>query len=107
MARPLLRAHIGPKEEGYNGMKGRGMDWIHQRVYFKICDVYHPDPIRILTDLHGNDLLRGKIIDLSDSGMRKNAFAVIEVEEIQELLVVPMERVVRTVEEGNGCEPTP
>jgi hypothetical protein len=106
MARPLLRAYNGPKDKCYNGTKGRGMDWIHQRVHFKICDVYHPNPIRILTDLHCNDLLSGKIIDLSDSGMQKNAFAVIEVEEIQEWLVVPIERVMRTIEEGNGNEPT-
>ena len=62
--------------------------WVH----FKIRDVYHPDPMKILTDLHGNDLLMGKIIDLSDSGIQKKAFAVIEVEGIQELLVVPIEQ---------------
>ena len=82
------------------------MDWINQRVHFKIRDVYHPDPIKILTDLHGNDLLTGKIIDLSDSGMQKNAFAVIEVEENQELLVVPMERILGAIEDGNASEPT-
>ena len=82
------------------------MNWIHQRVHFKIRDVYHPDPTKILTDLHGNDLLSGKIIDLSDSGMQKNAFAVIEVEEIQELLVVPIERILGALEDGNASEPT-
>ena len=82
------------------------MDWINRRVHFKIRDVYHPDPIKILTDLHGDDLLTGKILDLSDSGMQKNAFAVIEVEEIQELLVVPIERILGALEDGNASEPT-
>jgi hypothetical protein len=82
------------------------MDWINQRVHFKIRDVYHPDPIKILTDLHGNDLLTGNIIDLSDSGMEKNVFAVIEVEEIQELLIVPIERILGTLEDGNASEPS-
>jgi hypothetical protein len=67
------------------------MDWINQRVHFKIRDVYHPDPMKILIDLHGNDLLTGKVIDLSDSGMLKNAFAVIEVKEFQELLVIAID----------------
>jgi hypothetical protein len=82
------------------------MDWINQRVHFKIRDVYHPDPIRILVDLHGNDLLTGKIIDLSDSGMQKNAFAVIEIEDIQELLVVATERILGATEDGDANEPT-
>jgi hypothetical protein len=81
------------------------MDWINQRVRFKIRDVYHPDPIKILTDLHGDDLLTGKILDLSDSGMQKDVFAVIEVVEIQELLVVPIERLFGTLEDGNANEP--
>ena len=80
------------------------MDWINQRVHFKICDVYHPDAIKILTALHGNDLLTGKILDLSDSGMQKNVFAVIEVEGVQELLVVPTERILGVLEDGNASE---
>jgi hypothetical protein len=82
------------------------MDWINQRVHFKIRDVYHPDPMKILTDLHGNDLLTGKIIDLSDSGMHKNAFAVIEVENIQELLVVPIEQILGAMEDESASEPS-
>jgi hypothetical protein len=81
------------------------MDWINQRVHFKISDVYHPDPMKIITDLHGNDLLTGKIIDLSDSGMQKNAFAVIEVEGIQDLLVVPIEQILGASEDENASEP--
>lgn len=75
------------------------MDWINQRVHFKIRDVYHPDPVKILTDLYGDDLLTGKVLDLSDSGMQKDVFAVIEVEEIRELLVVPIERIPGTLME--------
>ena len=82
------------------------MDWINQRVHFKIRDVYHPNPIKILTDLHGDDLLTGKILDLSDSGMQRNVFAVIEVEEIQELLVVPIERLFGALEDGNANGPS-
>lgn len=81
------------------------MDWINQRVHFKIRDVYHPNPTKIMTDLHSNDLLSGKIIDLSDSGMQKNAFAVIEVEGIPELLVVPIAQILGAIEDENSSEP--
>jgi hypothetical protein len=32
-------------------------------VNFRICDAYVPEPVQILTELHGNDQLRGKVID--------------------------------------------
>jgi hypothetical protein len=70
------------------------MDVRDQRVQFKICDVYHPDPTQVLLDLHGNDLLVGKVVDLSDSDMQKEAFLVVEVEGIAELLIVPTDRII-------------
>jgi len=69
------------------------MDLRDQRIQFKVCDVYHPDPLQVLLDLHGDDLLVGKIVDLSDSGMRRDAFVVVEVEGMAELLIVPVERI--------------
>jgi hypothetical protein len=69
------------------------MDLRDQRVQFKIRDVYHPDPTKILIDLHGDDLLTGKVVDLSDSGMEKDAFVVVEVEGIAELVIVAAARI--------------
>jgi hypothetical protein len=62
-------------------------------VRFKICDVYHPDPAQVLSELHSDDLLTGKVIDLSDSGMQKDAFAVVEVEGTEAMVIVPVERI--------------
>lgn len=73
------------------GMKDRWMDLRDQRVQFKICDVYHPDPTQVLVDLHGHDFLVGKVVDLSDSGTQRDAFVVVEVEGIVELMIVPVE----------------
>jgi hypothetical protein len=69
------------------------MDLRDQWVHFKILDVYHPDPAKVLLDLHGNDVLLGKVIDLSDSGLQKDAFIVVKVEAIEEPLIVPVERI--------------
>jgi len=49
-------------------------------VNFQINDIYIPDPGQILSELHGNDLLQGKVIDMSDGGTQLEAFAVVEVE---------------------------
>jgi hypothetical protein len=59
-------------------------------VTFKIKDVYVPDAAQILMELHGDDLLQGRIIDASDSGFQQDAFAVVEVEGLAEPIVVPM-----------------
>ena len=71
------------------------MDVRDQRVQFKICDIYYPDPTQVLLNLHGEDLLMGKVVDLSDSGIQKEVFVVVEVEGIAELMIVPIERICR------------
>lgn len=45
----------------------------------------------MLYELHGNDLLEGRVVDMSDSGERKEAFAVVEVERVRQFLIVPVE----------------
>lgn len=59
-------------------------------VQFRIKDVYIPEPAQILMELHGKDVLQGKIIDLSDSETHSEAFAVVEVEGLSRLVVVAM-----------------
>jgi hypothetical protein len=50
-------------------------------------------------ELHGRDLLQGKVIDISDSGTQQEAFAVVEVEGLDQPVVVPMNRI-----RGSVCE---
>ena len=80
------------------------MDFREQWVHFKVCDIYHPDPTQILLDLHGNDLLTGKVIDVSDSGLHTEAFVVVEVERIATPIVVPVERLLGTGEPSSGLD---
>ena len=62
-------------------------------VHFKIGDVYFPDPAKLLRDLHGEDLLQGKVIEVSDSGGADGKFVVVEVEGLAEPVVVPVARI--------------
>jgi hypothetical protein len=63
--------------------------WIH----FKVCDVYIPDPEKLLIELYGNDLIQGKVIDLSDGGAQHGDFAVVQVEGLEQPVIVPVERI--------------
>ena len=58
-------------------------------VNFQISDIYIPDPGQILKELHGKDLLQGKVIDVSDSGTQQEAFAVVEVEGLDSRSLFP------------------
>ena len=62
-------------------------------VNFKVRDVYIPDAREILVELYGNDILQGRVLDLTDSGTAKQAFAVVEVEGVSKNVIVPMERI--------------
>jgi len=58
-------------------------------VHFCISDVCVPAPVELLARLHGHDLLRGRVTDLTDSGADVGAFAVVHVEELAQPVVVP------------------
>ncbi|HKS28215.1 MAG TPA: hypothetical protein VJS44_10365 [Pyrinomonadaceae bacterium] len=65
-----------------------------QFVQFKVCNIFIPDPRALLWELHADDLLKGRVIDLSDSGPQEDVFAVIEVEGIKQPVIVPVKEIV-------------
>jgi hypothetical protein len=62
-------------------------------VHFRVCDVYIPDPASVLIEMHGNDLLQGRVIDQSEDGTSEGSFAMVEVEDLQQPLIVPIARI--------------
>lgn len=62
-------------------------------MHFEIGDVWHPEPAAILQALHGKDLLQGKVIDVSDSGLVPGGFMVVVVEGLSQSVVVPVGRI--------------
>ena len=69
------------------------MDLKNQTVNFRICDIFYPDYQRVLFGLHGNDVLKGRVIDMSETGTVDGAFAEIAVDDLEELLIVPLDRI--------------
>jgi len=62
-------------------------------VNFRICDIFYPDYQQLLFELHGNDVLEGQVVDLSESGMNDVSFAEIEINDLQERVIVPIDRI--------------
>jgi hypothetical protein len=73
------------------------MDLRDRWVHFRICDVYHPDPAQVLIDLHGNDVLSGKVIEQSDNGKQEDVFVAVEVEGLRQAVIVPIERILEVL----------
>ena len=69
------------------------MDLKDHTVNFRICDIFYPDCQQILFQLHGNDVLQGRVIDLSESGLVEGSFVEIDVEDLAEKVIVPLERI--------------
>jgi hypothetical protein len=69
-------------------------DMKNQVVHFRVHDIYLPAIQEILNVLHGNDILEGKVVELTDSGLQKNAFAVVELEGVKNFVIVPVEKVI-------------
>jgi len=63
--------------------------WIH----FRIRDVYVPNPEVLLVALYGNDVLQGRVVEMSDSGDEREAFAVVRVEGLAEPVIVPVKQI--------------
>ncbi|HVF50284.1 MAG TPA: hypothetical protein VNA19_09375 [Pyrinomonadaceae bacterium] len=69
------------------------VDLRNQYVRFKISDIYIPDPLIVLYRLHGKELLRGRVVDMSDSGTTEEAYAVVEVDGMEQRMIVPVDRI--------------
>lgn len=62
--------------------------WVH----FQARDVYYPEPASVLTELHGDDLFQGKVVDITDGG-EEGTYAVIRVEGVKQPLVVAVRHI--------------
>jgi hypothetical protein len=62
-------------------------------VQFRIRDIYLPQPYAILDELHGGEVLEGKVVEVSDGGSDGSTFVVIEVDGLRQPCIVSAERI--------------
>lgn len=65
----------------------------NRRVQFQVSDVRFPGREKILEELHGRDVLGGRVIDVSDGGPEGETFLVVEVEGLAQPVVVPVTKI--------------
>ena len=67
------------------------MELQNRWVHFKICDVHIPDPARVMRDLYGENLLQGRVLEVSRS--RGETFALVDVAGIPTPVIVAVDRI--------------
>lgn len=73
------------------------MELRNRQVRFRVRDIHIPEPQELLMKLHGDDLLQGTAIDLSDDGVHKDAFVVIEVAGIAHPVIIAVDRLLEVL----------
>jgi len=63
--------------------------WVH----FAIRDIAFPTPDVVLHVLHADDVVTGRVVDVSDSGTTPDAFVVVELAGLEQPVVVPVARI--------------
>jgi hypothetical protein len=66
---------------------------VGRRVAFAVKDVYFPAPAAVLGSLHGDDVISGQIVDVSDSGRAHEAFVVVRVDGLEAPVVIAVEHI--------------
>lgn len=55
--------------------------------------MYYPGAEKVLEELHGDDLLQGRVVEMTDNGGQDGAYAVVEVESMPQPVVVRVDRI--------------
>jgi hypothetical protein len=71
----------------------RALELRNRWIHFKVRDVYFPDVEKVLCDLYGNNVLQGKVVDVSQGASPDERFAVVSVEGLDQQIVVPVHRI--------------
>jgi len=67
---------------------------LNRFVRFKVSDVTIPAPQEVVTELYGEDIVLGKVVDITESGTQAQTFIVVKVESMKDFLILPAEKVI-------------
>jgi len=62
-------------------------------VRFRVRDIYLPEPAAVLRELHDDEELQGRVLDLSDDArVEGHAFAIVEVSGLRQPCILSVDR---------------
>jgi len=69
------------------------LNLLNRRVKFMLRDVYNPPAAELLTMLYGGQVVEGTVVDASSSGTKRQAFVVVQLDNVETPVVVRSERI--------------
>jgi len=76
------------------------LNLINRRVRLRLRDVCIPDVDELLATLYGEQIVEGTIVDMSDSGDTRQAFAVVQLVGVEKPVVVPLQLILSISDHG-------
>ena len=67
-------------------------------VHFRVQDLRYPDPAAVLRELHGDELLQGRVLDLAYERTAGDQYAIVEVEGIARPVIVAVRQILGVME---------
>jgi len=62
-------------------------------VRFRVRDIQYPEATKVLHELHDDERLKGRVVDLSDSAHADGSpFVVVKVARVRDACLVPIDR---------------
>ena len=71
-----------------------------QSVRFRVRDVYLPEPVAVLEELHARDVLEGTVVDVSDGGGDNDVFVLVSVSGLRHPCIVAVTRILPASDRG-------
>jgi len=62
-------------------------------VRFRVRDVYMPEPVSVLEELHAREVLEGTVVDVSDGGSENDTFVLVSVNGLRHPCIVAVTRI--------------
>lgn len=77
-------------------MNVEDVELLNRQVQFRVRDVYHPDPQSVINELFGESVLKGQVVDVTESD-EKARFAFVKVIGLDDLVLIAVDKITNVV----------
>lgn len=63
--------------------------WIGRTVDFDVLDAFNPTPAEVLMQRYANQIMQGRVVDVTTDAKHSEQYAVLRVGGVQDFVIVP------------------
>lgn len=69
--------------------------WIGKTVDFDVLDAFNPTPAEVLMQRYANQIMQGRVVDVTTDAARSEDYAVLRVGGVDDFVIVPCRKLRR------------